>query len=81
MKVINLDKDSLGLLNCFCDPGNLEDQIVVLDAAEEQLQSQAYEEQDDVAGNRLFTVAYQIKQLRLTLQRLRIAVSGGAEGV
>lgn len=78
-KVINLTPEALELLNKFCDM--LEDHTVTLQAAEEQLQSQAFMESDTQEANNLYTTAYQVKILCRDLTKLNsiINTASGAE--
>lgn len=77
MNIINLSPEALELVNRLCDPENLEDKITVLDAAEEQLQQQAYAETEPVEGNNLYTVAYQVKTYKKDLMKLKTLLENG----
>lgn len=54
MSIINLKPEAVELLNQLCDPGNIEDTVMVLDSAEQQLQELAFGETNPVNGNTLF---------------------------
>lgn len=76
MSIINLSNEGLELVNQFLDPGNLSEQIILLENIENSLQDMGYEEDDIKVGYNLYDSAYQAKQLRIKLQKMRAAVAG-----
>ena len=79
MSIINLSPEAVELVNQLCDPDNLEDKIIVLDIAEEQLQKLAYDEvdSDDKVNLNLYTVAYQVKMYKKDLLKLKKLLNNG----
>lgn len=73
-RAINLSPGALEMVNHICDPSSLEDTIGTLNAAEEELQKQAYTENDPVVGNDLFVVAYQVKLFTKDLVKLKTLI-------
>lgn len=71
MSAINLSPEAVELVNQLCDPGNLEEQIVVLETAEDQLQEMAFEENDGVKSHILYDVAFQLKSLKKSFVELK----------
>lgn len=71
MSAINLSPEAVELVNRLCDPGNMEEQIVVLEAAEDQLQEMAFEENDGVKSHILYDVAFQLKSLKKSFVELK----------
>jgi len=71
MSFVNASPKAVELVNQLCDPGNLEEQIVVLEAAEDQLQEVAFEDSDNVKSHVLYDVAFQIKSLKKTFVELK----------
>lgn len=78
-KVINLSPEAVELLNQLCEPENLEDNISVLDAAEEQLQQLASGERETNAGYSLYDLAYQVKSIRKDMMKLKTEIENGRE--
>lgn len=77
MKVINVCPEAMELVNQLCDPGNLEERIIVLNAAEEQLQQLAQQSTDPTEGYNLYDIAYTLKQYKNNLNKLRDLLSDG----
>ena len=79
MSIINLSPEAVELVNQLCDPDNLEDKIIVLDIAEEQLQKLAYDEvdSDNQVNLNLYTVAYQVKMYKKDLLKLKKLLNNG----
>lgn len=77
MSFVNASPKAVELVNRLCDPGNLEEQIVVLETAEDQLQSMAFEENDGTKSHILYDVAFQIKMLRKSFVELKIELEYG----
>jgi len=71
MSFVNASPKAVELVNQLCDPGNLEEQITVLEAAEDQLQEVAFEDSDNVKSHVLYDVAYQLKSLKKTFVELK----------
>ena len=71
MSFVNASPKAVELVNQLCDPGNLEEQIVVLEAAEDQLQEMAFEEEDGVKSHILYDVAFQLKSLKKSFVELK----------
>ena len=71
MSFVNASPKAVELVNRLCDPGNLEEQIVVLEAAEDQLQEMAFEENDGVKSHILYDVAFQLKSLKKSFVELK----------
>ena len=78
MRIINLSNEGLELVNQFLDPDNLSEQIILLEDIENSLQDMGYQESDTEKGYNLYDSAYQAKQLRIKLQKMRAAVGGSA---
>lgn len=76
MRIINASAKAVELVNQFLDPGNLSEQIILLENIENSLQDMGYEEDDVNVGYNLYDSAYQAKQLRIKLQKMRAAVAG-----
>lgn len=77
MNIINLSPDALAVVNKLCDQDNMEENIGVLDVAEEQLQKQAFCEMEPVEAYELFTVAYQVKKFKNDLMKLKALLENG----
>ena len=71
MSFVNASPKAVELVNRLCDPGNLEEQIMVLETAEDQLQEVAFEDSDNVKSHVLYDVAFQIKSLKKTFVELK----------
>lgn len=71
MSFVNASPKAVELVNQLCDPGNLEEQIMVLETAEDQLQEVAFEDSDNVKSHVLYDVAYQLKSLKKTFVELK----------
>ena len=80
MRVINLTPEAMELVNQLCDPDTLEEKIVVLEQAEDQLQETAYAYQNDrEEGYKLYDVAYTVKTYRKELVKLKKLIENGRE--
>ncbi|MBR2290792.1 MAG: hypothetical protein IJ868_00560 [Prevotella sp.] len=77
MGIINLCPEAVELVNQLCEPGNLEDTIITLEAAEDSLQKQAYDYDSEAIS--LYTVAYQLKLFKKDLIRLKTLLENGRE--
>ena len=77
MSIINLKPEAVELLNQLCDPGNIEDTVMVLDSAEQQLQELAFGETNPVNGNSLFSLAFQVKSYKKDLMKLKALLQDG----
>lgn len=72
MSIINISPEAIVLLNQLCDPGNLEETITTLDAAEEKMQEMASGEFNDAQkGYNLYDLAYTIKGYKKDLMKLK----------
>lgn len=71
MSFVNASPKAVELVNQLCDPSNLEEQIMVLETAEDQLQEVAFEDSDNVKSHVLYDVAFQIKSLKKTFVELK----------
>lgn len=71
MSFVNASPKAVELVNRLCDPGYLDEQIKVLETAEDQLQEVAFEEGEGVKSHILYDVAYQLKTLKKTFVELK----------
>lgn len=78
-KAINLAPEALKLVNSLCDASTLEEHVGNLEVAEDTLQDIAYAESESDKSAELFSVAYNIKQLRKDLIKLKKSLDNGRE--
>ena len=75
MNIINVDNEGLELVNQFLDPGNLSEQIILLEEIENTLQEAGYHESETKTGYNLYLMAHMARKLKHKLKKLRSAVS------
>ena len=74
-KIINVSHEALGLINEITGPSYIEDELLVLDAAEEKLSRLAYDtaygaDDDAHESNNLYTMAFQLRLYAKDLRKL-----------
>jgi hypothetical protein len=81
MSIINMKPEAVELVNRLCDPGNLEERIIAIEGAEDQLQKMAYDQSEPLIGYDLYEIAFTLKIYRKELQELKTLLENGkAEG-